>query len=131
MKKWYLCTVLRKQYVEQLKYKNMAKYNISVKANSDANCNGTRFTKDIPFPTTVINGNMDDVANHINKMLTGIYNMNRISLQGVRFPKTMYAYKSNIADIYAIGYGFITVINLYSGDYIETVRYEFTAERIG
>lgn len=131
MKKSYLCTVLRKQYVEQLKYKNMAKYNITVKANSDAICNGTRFTKDIPFPTTVINGNMDDVANHINKMLTGIYNMNRISLQGVRFPKTMYAYKSNIADIYAIGYGFVTVTNSYNGDYIETVRYEFTAERIG
>lgn len=130
MKKWYLCTVLRKQYVEQLKYKNMAKYNITVKANRAASCNGTRFTKDIPFPTTVINGNMDDVANHINKMLTGIYNMNRISLQGVRFPKTTHAYKSNIEDIYAIGYGFVTVTNLYSGDYIETVRYEFSAERI-
>ena len=47
------------------------------------------------------------------------------------FLKTMYAYKSNIAGIYAIGYGFVTVTNLYSGDYIETVRYEFTAERIG
>lgn len=109
----------------------MAKYNITVKANSDSHCNGTRFTKDIPFPSTVINGNMDDVANHINKMLTGIYNMNKISIQGVRFPKTMYAYKSNIADIYAIGYGFVTVTNLYNENYIETVRYEFTAERIG
>lgn len=109
----------------------MAKYNITVKANSDARCNGTRFTKDIPFPFTIINGNMDDVANHINKMLTGIYNMNRISIQSVRFPKTMHAYKSNIADIYANGYGFVTVTNIYSGEYIETVRYEFTAERIG
>lgn len=110
----------------------MAKYNITVKASSDTTCNGTRFKKDIPFPSTVINGNMDDVANHINKMLTGIYNMNRISIQGVRFPKTMYAYKSNIiADIYAIGYGFVTVTNMYSGEYIETLRYEFTAERIG
>lgn len=109
----------------------MAKYNIIVKANSDAHCNGTRFTKDIPFPSTVINGNMNDVANHINKMLTGIYNMNRISIQGVRYPKTMYAYKSNIADIYAIGYGFVTVTNIYSCEYIETLRYEFTAERIG
>ena len=45
----------------------MAKYNITVKANSDSHCNGTRFTKDIPFPSTVINGNMDDVANHIKK----------------------------------------------------------------
>lgn len=109
----------------------MAKYNITVKANSDAHCNGTLFTKDIPFPSTVINGNMDDVANHINKMLTGIYNMDRVSIQGVRYPKTMYAYKSNIADIYAIGYGFVTVTNIYSGEYIETLRYEFTAERIG
>lgn len=109
----------------------MAKYNIIVKANSDAYCNGTGFTKDIPFPSTVINGNMDDVANHINKMLTGIYNMNRISIHGVRYPKTIYAYKSDIADIYAIGYGFVTVTNIYSGDYIETLRYEFTAERIG
>ena len=33
----------------------MAKYNIIVKANSDSSCNGTRFTKDIPFPFTVIN----------------------------------------------------------------------------
>ena len=74
---------------------------------------------------------MDDVANHINKMLTGIYNMNRISIQGVHYPKTMYAYKSNIADIYAIGYGFVTVTNIYSGEYIETLCYEFTAERIG
>lgn len=32
----------------------MAKYNITVKANSDSHCNGTRFTKDIPFPSTVI-----------------------------------------------------------------------------
>lgn len=32
----------------------MAKYNIIVKANSDVPCNGTRFTKDIPFPSTVI-----------------------------------------------------------------------------
>lgn len=109
----------------------MAKYNITVKANSDASCNGKRFTKDIPFPTTVINGNMDDVSNHINKILTGIYNMNRISLQGVRYPKTLHAYKSNIADIYANGYGFVTVTNLYSDNYTETVRYEFTAERIG
>lgn len=37
----------------------MAKYNITVKANSDSHCNGTRFTKDIPFPSTVINGNME------------------------------------------------------------------------
>lgn len=109
----------------------MAKYNIIVKANSDSHCNGTRFAKDIPFPSTVINGNMDDVANHINKMLTGIYNMSRISIQGARFPKTTYAYKSNIADIYAIGYGFVTVTNIYSGEYIKTVRYDFTAERIG
>ena len=36
----------------------------------------------------------------------------------------------NISDIYAIGYGFVTVINIYSGEYIETIRYEFTAERI-
>ena len=109
----------------------MAKYNIIVKANSDAYCNDIRFTKDIPFPSTVINGNMDDVVNHINNMLTGIYNMNRISIPGVRFPKTMYAYKSNIADIYAIGYGFVTVTNIYNSEYIETVHYEFTAERIG
>lgn len=109
----------------------MVKYNIIVKANSEVSCNGTRFTKDIPFPSTVINGNMDDVANHINKMLTGIYNMNKISIQGVRFPKTTFAYKSNIADIYAIGYGFVTVTNIYNCDYIETVRYDFTAERIG
>lgn len=109
----------------------MAKYIITVKANSDATCNGTRFTEDIPFPSTVINGNMDDVANHINKMLLGIYNMNKISIKGARFPKTMYAYKSNIEDIYAIGYGFVTVTNIYSESYIETVRYEFTAERIG
>lgn len=109
----------------------MAKYNIIVKANSDAHYSGTRFTKVIPFPSTVINGNMDDVANHINKMLTGIYNMNRISIRGVRYPKTMFAYKSNIEDIYAIGYGFVTVTNIYSGEYIETLRYEFTAERIG
>lgn len=108
----------------------MAKYNITVKANSDATCNGKRFTKAIPFSSTVINGNMDDVANHINKMLTGIYNMNRITLQGVRFPKTMYAHKSNISDIYAIGYGFVTVTNIYSSEYIETLCYEFTAERI-
>lgn len=39
--------------------------------------------------------------------------------------------KANIADIYAIGYGFVTVTNIYSGEYIETLRYEFTAERIG
>lgn len=108
----------------------MAKYNITVKASSDTICNGTRFTKDIPFPSTVINGNMNDVAEHINKMLTGIYSMNRITLQGVRYPKTLYAYKSNIADIYSIGYGFVTVTNIYSGEHIETVRYEFTAERI-
>lgn len=108
----------------------MAKYNITVKANSDVTCNGTRFTKDIPFPSTVINGNMDDVANHINKMLTGIYNMNKINIQGVRFPKTLYAHKSSIADIYDIGYGFVTVTNVYSGEYIETLRYEFTVERI-
>ena len=109
----------------------MAKYNIIVKANSDSHCNGTRFTKDIPVPSIVINGNMDDVANHINKMLTCIYNMYKIIIQGVRFPKTMYAYKSNIADIYAIGYGFVTVTNMYNSEYIETLRYEFTAERIG
>lgn len=109
----------------------MAKYNITVKANSDSRCNGTCFTKDIPFPSTVINGNMDDVANHINKMLAGIYNMNKISIKGVRFPKTTYAHKSNIADIYDIGYGFVTVINIYSDEYIETIHYEFTAERIG
>lgn len=109
----------------------MAKYNITVKANSDSSCNGSRFTKDITFPSTVINGNLDNVANHINKMLTGIYNMNKITIQGVRFPKTMYAYKSNIADIYAIGYGFVTVTNIYSSEHIETVRYEFTSERIG
>lgn len=109
----------------------MAKYNITVKANSDATFNGTRFTKDIPFPSTVINGNMDDVANHINKMLLGIYNMNKISIKGVRYPKTMYSHKSNIEDIYAIGYGFVTVTNIYSCEYIETLRYEFTAERIG
>lgn len=109
----------------------MAKYNITVKANSDSHFNGTRFTKDIPFPSTVINGNMDDVANHINKMLTGIYNMNKITIQGVRFPKTMYAYKSNIADIYDKGYGFVTVTNIYSCEYIETLCYEFTVERIG
>lgn len=65
----------------------MAKYNITVKANSDSHYKGTRFTKDIPFPTTVINGNMDDVANHINKMLTGIYNMNKISIRGRSFSK--------------------------------------------
>lgn len=109
----------------------MAKYNIIVKASSGAYCNGTRFTKDIPFPSTVINGNMNDVSNHINKMLMGIYNMNRISIPGVRYPRTMYAYKSNIADIYAIGYGFVTVTNIYSCEYIETLRYEFTSERIG
>ena len=55
----------------------------------------------------------------------------RISIQGVLYPKTMYVYKSNIADIYAIGCGFITVTNIFSGEYIETLRYEFTAERIG
>lgn len=33
----------------------MAKYNIIVKASSDASCNGARFTKDIPFPSTVTN----------------------------------------------------------------------------
>ena len=109
----------------------MAKYNITVKANSDAHCNDTSFTKDIPFPSTVINGNMDDVVNYIDKMITGIYNMSRISIQGVRYSKTMYAHKSNIADIYDIGYGFVTVTNVYSGEYIETVHYEFTPERIG
>lgn len=108
----------------------MAKYNITVKAKSDSFCNGTSFTKDIPFPSTVINGNMDDVANHINKMLIGIYNMNKINIQVVRFPKNMYAHKSNITDIYEIGYGFVTVTNMYSVEYIETVHYEFTAERI-
>lgn len=109
----------------------MAKYIITVKANSETTCNGTSFTKDIPFPSTVINGNMDDVANHINKMLTGIYNMNKISIKGVRFPRTMFAHKTNIEDIYAIGYGFVTVTNIYSGEHIEKLRYEFTAERIG
>lgn len=108
----------------------MAKYIITVKAKSDSFCNGTSFTKDIPFPYTVINGNMDDVSNHINKMLTGIYNMNKINIQGVHFPKNTYAHKSNIADIYEIGYGFVTVTNMYSKEYIETVHYEFTAERI-
>lgn len=114
----------------------MAKYIITVKGNSncvtvEANCNSSCFTKDIPFPSAVINGNMDDVANHINKMLTGIYDMNRISIKGVRFPRTTFAHKSNIEDIYATGHGFVTVTNLYSESYIETVRYEFTAERIG
>ena len=108
----------------------MAKYNITVKASSDTICNGTRFRKDIPFPSTVINGNMGDVANHINKMLLGIYNMNKITIMGVRFPKTTYSYKSNLDYIYAIGYGLVKVTNIYNEGYIETVCYEFTAERI-
>lgn len=109
----------------------MAKYNITVNANSDTICNGTRFTKDVPFPSTVIDGNMDDVAKHINKMLLGIYNMNKISIKGVRYPITTYAYKSNLDYIYAMGYGLVKVINIYNEGCIETVCYEFTAERIG
>lgn len=105
----------------------MAKYIITVKAKSDSFRNGESFTKHIPFPSTVIDGNMDDVANHINKMITGIYNMNKINIQGVRFPKTMYAHKCNID---SIGYGFVTVTNMYSVEYIESVHYEFTAKRI-
>lgn len=108
----------------------MAKYIITVNAKSDSYCNGTRFTKDVPFPSTVINGDMNDVANHINKMLLGIYNMNKITIQGVRFPKTTYAYKSNLVDIYEIGYGYVTVTNMYSDEYIETINTRIIAERI-
>ena len=111
----------------------MATYKITLECETVLSVNGKRVKSEVTQSTQTVTdvSSFEDVANHINKMLAGIYNMNKITIQGVRYPRTMYAYKSNISDIYAIGYGFVTVTNIYSSEYIETVRYEFTAERIG
>ena len=63
----------------------MAKYNIIVKANSDASCNGTRFTKDIPFPSTVINGTFWQSKRVFNNKIDYLSGDCSITVKG-RFP---------------------------------------------
>lgn len=109
----------------------MAKYIITASATKNTYTKGVHTETKIPFPTVSISGNMDNVAYHINKMLTSILTLYVIKGKGgLTFPRTSFTYKSNLNDIYSLGFGMVRITNFYSADLSADLRIELTAERI-
>ncbi len=110
----------------------MSKYIITTRAIKNTYIKGVRTETKIPFPVITISGNMDNVAYHINKTLTGILALYVINGKGgYSFPRTSFSYKSNLDDIYSLGFGIVRVTNFYSAEVSTDLRVELTAERIG
>lgn len=109
----------------------MAKYIITTSATKNTYIKDVRTETKLPFPTVTISGDMDNVAYHINKMLTSILTLYVINGKGgYSFPRTSYSYKSNLNDICSFGFGMVRITNFYSADIVADLSYKLTAERI-
>lgn len=129
MKKWYLCTVLRKQYVEQLKYKNMAKYKISLESEIRVSVKGITVKTESAQSVEFVEGVMKDVAKVMYQHELNCIKMNNIQKLTDNV-YTILASKDSLNHILEMGYCVTQVCNRLGEDVSTILTLTQVSERV-